>query len=116
MSGAYVGRGVRGTPQPADLVLSSAARWPRTAFREMSQLDIREWEASEQISSKPTSGQLRGRQPHPRRSTRNDGTSHWREAGEGLPTVLTPYLQILADRRVLFAGTHGRGAWYLTLP
>lgn len=45
-----------------------------------------------------------------------DGTSHWREAGEGLPTVLTPYLQILADRRLLFAGTHGLGAWYLTLP
>ena len=45
-----------------------------------------------------------------------DGTSHWQEAGEGLPTVLTPYLQILPDRRLLFAGTHGRGAWYLTLP
>jgi len=44
------------------------------------------------------------------------GTSHWREAGEGLPTVLTPYLQILADRRLLFAGTHGLGAWFLTLP
>ena len=45
-----------------------------------------------------------------------DRTSHWQEAGEGLPAVLTPYLQILADRRVLFAGTHGLGAWYLTLP
>ena len=45
-----------------------------------------------------------------------NGTSRWREAGEGLPTVLTPYLQILADQRVLLAGTHGRGAWYLTLP
>jgi hypothetical protein len=45
-----------------------------------------------------------------------NGTSHWQEAGEGLPTVLTPYLQILADRRLLFAGTYGRGAWYLTLP
>ena len=45
-----------------------------------------------------------------------NGEQRWREAGEGLPTVLTPYLQILADRRVLFAGTHGRGAWYLTLP
>jgi len=45
-----------------------------------------------------------------------DHTSHWQEAGEGFPTVLTPYLQILADRRVLFAGTHGLGAWYLTLP
>jgi len=44
------------------------------------------------------------------------GTSHWREAGEGLPTVLTPYLQILADRHLLFAGTHGLGAWFLTLP
>jgi hypothetical protein len=44
------------------------------------------------------------------------GSSHWREAGEGLPTALTPYLQILADQRLLFAGTHGRGAWVLTLP
>jgi len=44
------------------------------------------------------------------------GSSHWREAGEGLPTALTPYLQILADQRLLFAGTHGRGAWALTLP
>jgi hypothetical protein len=44
------------------------------------------------------------------------GTSHWREAAEGLPTVLTPYLQILADQRLLFAGTHGRGAWVLNLP
>jgi hypothetical protein len=44
------------------------------------------------------------------------GEQRWREAGEGLPTVLTPYLQILPDRRLLFAGTHGRGAWYLRLP
>jgi hypothetical protein len=44
------------------------------------------------------------------------GTSGWREAGEGLPTVLTPYLQILPEKRLLFAGTHGRGAWYLSLP
>jgi hypothetical protein len=43
------------------------------------------------------------------------GSSRWREAGEGLPTVLTPYLQILPNQRVLFAGTHGRGAWYLKL-
>jgi hypothetical protein len=41
--------------------------------------------------------------------------TRWREAGEGLPTVLTPYLQILPDQRLLFAGTHGRGAWYLHL-
>ena len=39
----------------------------------------------------------------------------WREAGKGLPMVLTPYLQIHPDSRVLFAGTHGLGAWYLTL-
>jgi hypothetical protein len=46
----------------------------------------------------------------------DNGELRWREAGEGLPTVLTPYLQILPDRRLLFAGTHGRGAWYLRLP
>lgn len=45
-----------------------------------------------------------------------DGEQRWREAGEGLPTVLTPYLQILPDRRLLFAATHGLGAWYLSLP
>jgi hypothetical protein len=44
------------------------------------------------------------------------GSSHWREAGEGLPTVLTPFLEILPEQRLLFAGTHGRGAWYLRLP
>jgi len=43
------------------------------------------------------------------------GSSRWREAGEGLPTVLTPYLEILPNQRLLFAGTHGRGAWYLRL-
>lgn len=43
------------------------------------------------------------------------GSSHWREAGGGLPTVLTPYLQIVADKHVLFAGTHGLGTGYLTL-
>ena len=43
------------------------------------------------------------------------GSSHWREAGEGLPTVLTPFLEILSEQRLLFAGTHGRGAWYLRL-
>jgi hypothetical protein len=44
------------------------------------------------------------------------GSSHWREAGEGLPTVLTPFLEILPEQGLLFAGTHGRGAWYLRLP
>ncbi|HWS70143.1 MAG TPA: hypothetical protein VN325_45860 [Steroidobacteraceae bacterium] len=44
------------------------------------------------------------------------GSSHWREAGEGLPTLLTPFLEILPEQRLLFAGTHGRGAWYLRLP
>ena len=44
------------------------------------------------------------------------GSTHWLEAGAGLPTVLTPYLQILPEKRVLFAGTHGLGAWYLMLP
>ena len=43
------------------------------------------------------------------------GEQHWREAGKGLPTVLTPYLQIHPDSRLLFAGTHGLGAWFLTL-
>jgi len=44
------------------------------------------------------------------------GEQRWREAGKGLPTVLTPYLQVVPDSRLLFAGTHGLGAWYLSLP
>lgn len=43
-------------------------------------------------------------------------TSRWREAAEGLPTALTPYLLLLSDQRVLLAATHGLGAWALTLP
>ena len=40
----------------------------------------------------------------------------WEIAGGGLPRVLTPFLQVVADKRVLLAGTHGRGIWYLPLP
>ena len=43
------------------------------------------------------------------------GASHWLLAGTGLPPVLTPFLQILPDKKLLFAGTHGLGAWYLPL-
>ena len=43
------------------------------------------------------------------------GSTQWRVAGRGLPAVLTPFLQILPEKRMLFAGTHGLGAWYLPL-
>jgi hypothetical protein len=43
------------------------------------------------------------------------GSTQWRVAGRGLPAVLTPFLQMLSEKRMLFAGTHGLGAWYLPL-
>lgn len=43
------------------------------------------------------------------------GTRDWIRAGQGLPTVLTPHLEIHPRERLLFAATHGMGAWYLGL-
>ena len=45
-----------------------------------------------------------------------DGTTRWEQAGEGLPVVLTPHLEIHPEHRLLFAATHGLGGWYLNLP
>ncbi len=39
-----------------------------------------------------------------------DGGANWRPFGEGLPTVVIDDLKITPDD-ILFAGTHGRGAW-----
>ncbi len=44
------------------------------------------------------------------------GSREWSLAGEGLPTVLTPHLEIHPQQRLLFAATHGMGGWYLDLP
>ena len=43
------------------------------------------------------------------------GAFSWEIAGNGLPTVLTPHMEIHPQKRILFAATHGMGAWYLTL-
>jgi hypothetical protein len=42
-------------------------------------------------------------------------TKTWGLAGQELPTVLTPHLEIHPQKRILFAATHGMGAWYLKL-
>jgi hypothetical protein len=44
------------------------------------------------------------------------GTNTWVTAANGLPPVATYALAIAPGARVLYAATHGRGAWALTLP
>ena len=44
------------------------------------------------------------------------GSSDWEVAGTGLPMVEVAGLTIVPGSRVLYAATHGRGAWKLTLP
>ncbi len=46
---------------------------------------------------------------------RRTASGHWANAGAGLPEVLTPFLEILPDDRLLLAATHGLGIWYLRL-
>jgi hypothetical protein len=44
------------------------------------------------------------------------GSTEWVEAGNGLPHVATYGLALSEDGRVLYAATHGRGAYSLELP
>jgi hypothetical protein len=44
------------------------------------------------------------------------GTTTWVVAGSGLPMVEVPGLTIVPSSRVLYAATHGRSTWKLTLP
>ena len=44
------------------------------------------------------------------------GASHWQAAGSGLPTATVYGLSLSQSGNVLYAATHGRGAWALTLP
>jgi hypothetical protein len=44
------------------------------------------------------------------------GQATWTNAADGLPPVATYGLTIDAGARVLYAATHGRGAWVLQLP
>jgi hypothetical protein len=45
-----------------------------------------------------------------------NGSSDWEVAGTGLPMVEVAHLAIVPSARVLYAATHGRSAWKLTLP
>jgi len=42
--------------------------------------------------------------------------THWETAGSGLPTAAVYGLTLSQSGNVLYAATHGRGAWKLTLP
>jgi hypothetical protein len=44
------------------------------------------------------------------------GQSGWEVAGAGLPQVEVAGLTIVPAARKLYAATHGRSAWQLTLP
>jgi hypothetical protein len=44
------------------------------------------------------------------------GASSWERAGGGLPPVATYGLTIAPAQHVLYAATHGRGAWRIALP
>jgi hypothetical protein len=44
------------------------------------------------------------------------GSTAWVAAGTGLPNVEVPGLTIVPTARKLYAATHGRSAWALTLP
>ncbi len=44
------------------------------------------------------------------------GKTHWQNAARGLPRVEVPNLSISSSARVLYAATHGRGAYVLSLP
>jgi hypothetical protein len=45
-----------------------------------------------------------------------NGSTSWATAGTGLPMVEVAGLTIVPGSRVLYAATHGRSAWKLTLP
>jgi hypothetical protein len=45
-----------------------------------------------------------------------NGSTSWATAGSGLPMVEVAGLTIVPGARVLYAATHGRSAWKLTLP
>ena len=45
-----------------------------------------------------------------------NGTTTWAVAGTGLPMVEVAGLTIVPSARILYAATHGRSAWSLTLP
>jgi hypothetical protein len=47
---------------------------------------------------------------------RASASTAWTVAGQGLPMVEVPGLTIVPGARLLYAATHGRSAWVMTLP
>jgi hypothetical protein len=45
-----------------------------------------------------------------------NGSTSWTVAGSGLPMVEVAGLTIIPNSRLLYAATHGRSAWALSLP
>ena len=45
-----------------------------------------------------------------------NGATSWTMAADGMPMVEVPGLSISSDARILYAATHGLGAWKLELP
>jgi hypothetical protein len=43
------------------------------------------------------------------------GSATWVEAAEGMPNVMVPSLTLMAGERILYAASHGFGAWRLNL-
>ena len=46
----------------------------------------------------------------------NDGSNTWVVAGTGLPMVEVPGLTINSAARIMYAATHGRSGWSMSLP
>jgi hypothetical protein len=44
------------------------------------------------------------------------GSTSWAIAAAGMPMVEVPGLTIVPSERILYAATHGLGAWKLELP
>ena len=47
---------------------------------------------------------------------RKSGANAWVNAGAGLPKVEVAGLTIVPSERLIYAATHGRSAWRMTLP
>ena len=46
---------------------------------------------------------------------RGNGEKTWKKFGSGLPRVMVSALDIRFKDRILYAGTHGRGVWYIKM-
>jgi hypothetical protein len=46
-------------------------------------------------------------------AVKSTGDGNWAEAGKGLPHVVVSDLVYVPSRDLIYAGTHGQGAWTL---